>query len=112
MQPLPENIQYLFDQHLRGDLPDVELKEFNQRLEKDPIFAQQWLDFQLLAAGLKQQFTTQKSPEEQDLRRRIAEASSELEAGGFFDKAAPSGKMVRMSPVLKYVALAVTLAVI
>jgi hypothetical protein len=112
MQPLPENIQYLFDQHLRGDLSDVELKEFNQRLEKEPIFAQQWRDFQLLAAGLKQQFAAQKTPDEQDLRRRIAEASSELETEGFFTKKAPSPKIAQMSPVRRYLALAALLAVI
>jgi hypothetical protein len=112
MQPLPENIQYLFDQHLKGDLSDGELKEFNQRLENEPLFAEQWREFQLLTTGLNQQFKAQKTPEEQDLRRRIAEASSELEAEGFFDKKAPSGKIAQISPVRRYMALAVALAVI
>ncbi len=115
MQQISEDIQYLFDQHLQGNLSEAELSEFNQRLTNDPGLAQQWSEFQMLTAGLKQQFAKEKSTTETDLRNRIALAAAELETDGFFvrQKAqAPKAKIVQMSPAQRYLALAAALTLV
>ena len=108
MQPLPESIQFLFDEHLQGNLSEAELSAFNERLATDPVLAQQWSEYQMLTAGLKQQFATQTSADDGDLRNRIAQAAMELESDGFFTpKSTPESpaKILQRIPIWGYLIL-------